>query len=193
MIIQRICAVALGSSLITGCASLMNATRVDGIEGLASGKPTITLDQVPVLFGEPTLSEMIGLEDDELTDEERRQQRCRAIDLELNGLSAALGKEAIEMMVNLDGPSMGDRIKSYGKSMAVETVKGYVQPFIQTKRALFNDDEKERRAEEAADRGELRRAYLTGLAAGIPCEGTASGTETGLSLVANVIDDTPEE
>lgn len=167
---------------LMGCSSLLNATRVDGIAGLATGKPTISLEQVPTLFGEPPLSEMIGLEDDELTEEERRERRCEAINLELNGLSAALGGEAVEMIVDMDGPSATDRIMSYGKNMAVETVKGYVQPFIQTKRALFNDDEKERRAEEAEDRGVIRRAYLTGLAAGIPCNRNLAGEETGLTV-----------
>ena len=174
--------ISLSFFILTNCASYLNKTRVDGVAGLASGNPTISLEQVPTLFGEPPLSETIGLEDDGLTEDERRERRCEAINLELNGLSAALGGEAVEMIVNMDGPSAGQRIMSYGKNMVVETAKGYVQPFIQTKRAMFNDDEKDRRAEEAEDRGVIRRAYLTGLAAGIPCNRKLAGEETGLTV-----------
>lgn len=166
----RYLGVGLAAFAMAGCESLMDATRVDGIAGLATGKPTISLDQVPTLFGAPSVTETLGLEETELTPEEARQRRCHAIDLELNGLSAALGGPAVEIIAEMDGPTIRERLMTYGKGMAVETVKGYVQPFIQTKRALFNDDEKERRAEEAADRGVVRRAYLIGLAEGIPCD-----------------------
>jgi len=166
----RMGAIAIGAMMMVGCASLMDATKVDGIAGLATGKPTISLDQTPTLFGLPSVSEAIELEDETLTVAERNAKRCDAIDLELNGLSAALGGPAGEVAANLDGPGMGDRLMSYGKDMAVETVKGYVQPLLQTKRALFNDAEKERRAEEAQDRGVIRRAYLIGIADGIPCD-----------------------
>ena len=49
-----------------------------------------------------------------------------------------------------------------------------LQPIIQTKRAIFNDDEKDRRMSESVQRGTTRRAYLIGYAEASDCD-TAEG------------------
>ena len=98
--------------------------------------------------------------------------RCAAIateiETEIAKLDAELGGPATEMS---PAPTLtkGQRAAAYDKKLAIETVKGYVQPIVQTKCAIMNDDEKDRRATEAADRGAIRRAYRQGLSEGIPC------------------------
>lgn len=104
-------------------------------------------------------------------------QRCSQIALEISKIDTGLGAQAIEAGPKAP-PTATDRLSSFGKNLAVESIKGVVQPVIQTKRAIMNDDAKDQRAAEALARGNVRRAYLKGLQDGIPCSSPAVATGT---------------
>jgi hypothetical protein len=131
---------------------------------LASKAPTLTPEQVPVLYTSPT-----------------GEQRCSEISAEITKLDTGLGGAAQETPPAAK-PTALDRAASFGKNLAVESVKGVVQPVIQTKRAIMNDEAKEKRALEAAERGKIRRAYLKGMYEGLACGAPAPA---GLSATAN--------
>ena len=183
---------ALMSAILgaTACSTTKGMTEsASGLSGF--GKPGLAPENIPSLYGPPGASTLDPITDDGMlsnvmsseTDEAEAAEadiepavvvfaddleKCDAIFAEITLLDSGLGSPAEDT-----GPeakaSAGTRAINYGKNLAVETAKGFVQPILQTKRAIMNDDEKERRAAEAIDRGNTRRAYLMGLADGIPC------------------------
>ncbi|MAP95668.1 MAG: hypothetical protein CMK07_12025 [Ponticaulis sp.] len=118
-------------------------------------RPSITADDVPSLYRPPV---------------DEGDARCLAILDELTRLYTALGGPATDSPADTDDPSIMDRIGTYGRDFVIDTATGYVRPVIQVKRTLMNDDEKDRKLLRAIERGITRRAYLIGLADGIPCD-----------------------
>lgn len=118
---------------------------------LGSKTAKLTPEDVPVLYASPA-----------------GDQRCSEISAEITQLDTGLGGPAVERPPAAK-PTAVDRATSFGKNLAVESVKGVVQPVIQTKRAIMNDEAKEKRALEAAERGNIRRAYLKGIYEGLAC------------------------
>ena len=104
---------------------------------------------------------------------------CDGIAAEIAMIDTGLGSPAEDSAPNLTPPSALNRVGSYGKNLVQETLLGVVQPLIQTKRALFNDDEKERVLDDTITRGTTRRAYLMGLNDGAKCS-PAEGNIAGL-------------
>ncbi len=134
------------SVLSSGCASTSNSTLL----------PT----DVPYLYG-PTAMDMP-------VSASANGQRCEAIFEEINTLNIGLGTTTAEE-APAPKATASDRFIDYAKDFALETIKGPFQPILQTKRAIFNDEEKARLQSEGELRGQVRRAYLMGVARGIPC------------------------
>ncbi|MFO1370823.1 MAG: hypothetical protein U1F46_17725 [Marinagarivorans sp.] len=129
---------------------------------LGSKTAQLTPEDVPVLYTSPA-----------------GEQRCSSISAEINKLDSGLGGAAVETPPAAK-PTAMDRATSFGKNLAIESVKGVVQPVIQTKRAIMNDEANEKRALEAAQRGNIRRAYLKGIYEGLAC-GTQAPVEQNAS------------
>lgn len=132
--------------LSSGCASTSNSTLL----------PT----DVPYLYG-PTAMDMP-------VSASANGQRCEAIFEEINTLNIGLGTTTAEE-APAPQATTSDRFLDYAKDFAFETIKWPFQPILQTKRAIFNDEEKARLQGEGELRGQVRRAYLMGVARGIPC------------------------
>ncbi|MFC7291856.1 hypothetical protein [Hirschia litorea] len=146
-----------------GKAVLLSAMMVTGLitSGCAStSTSTLLPTDIPYLYG-PTAMDMP-------VSASANSQRCDAIFEEINTLNTGLGSTTSEEAPAPEATA-SDRVLNYAKDFALETVKGPFQPLLQTKRAIFNDEEKARLLDEGETRGQIRRAYLMGLARGIPC------------------------
>jgi hypothetical protein len=95
---------------------------------------------------------------------------CNVISAEIDMLNTGLGSAAVEEPPNTAWPSVAQRVGGFMYNLATQTVLGALQPVIQTKRALFNDDEKDKRMLESVERGNTRRAYLIGYAQASGCD-----------------------
>ena len=89
---------------------------------------------------------------------------CEAIAEEIENIDAGLGSVAVEEPPNMAWPSAAKRTGGFLYNLTTQTVLGVLQPVIQTKRAIFNNDEKDSRLGESVERGKTRRAYLIGYA-----------------------------
>ena len=96
-------------------------------------------------------------------------ESCSTIAEEISRIDEGLGSPAIDGPPNTESPSGLERTGSFVYNLTTQTVLGVLQPIIQTKRAIFNDDEKERRMTESVQRGTTRRAYLLGYAQATGC------------------------
>lgn len=158
-------------------------------------KPTLQLEDVPVLFEVPDGSsdklasdEAALMTDDAITavvndgtaevEVVNNSEACGEIKKEIEKIDAGLGSSAIEQAPNTEGPSGIQRTGSYIYNLFTQTLLGVFQPIIQTKRAIFNDDEKDRRMSESVQRGETRRAYLMGYAEANGCNKVEGETIT---------------
>jgi len=86
---------------------------------------------------------------------------CQKIDEEIAAIDLGLGDKATETPLQTKQTAT-QKVGSYFKNVVVETVMGPLQPIIQTVRSVTNAEEKEKIAEEAKSRGNIRRAYLLG-------------------------------
>jgi hypothetical protein len=151
-------------------------------------KPTLDISEVPVLYEAPVASEQFvrlteseveaGLITESVNQPEElltnniassNTDSCKSISDEIERLDAGLGEVAVELPPNTMGPSALERTGEYIYNLATQSVLGVFQPFIQTKRAIFNNDEKDRRLAESVERGVTRRAYLIGYAHASGC------------------------
>lgn len=108
-------------------------------------------------------------------------QQCNALKAEIEKLDSGLGSPASD---SAPAPPRTKTQKA-GKAlydMAVQTAMGPVQLFIQTKRAIFGDAEKERLRAEALERGTTRRAYLMGYAVAAGCNFPDGSPEPGAGV-----------
>ncbi|BFM05251.1 hypothetical protein [Halioxenophilus aromaticivorans] len=99
---------------------------------------------------------------------------CEKINAEIAMIDAGLGEKAEDSPPQAKATAM-QRLGSYFKDMAVETIKGPFQPVIQSVRAATNADEKDRIKAETASRGNVRRAYLMGYGQGLGCVDVEDG------------------
>jgi hypothetical protein len=143
---------------LTACSHNSQSKPSATVIGLPGGAKAIKLkpEDVPTLYSNLPATE----------------QRCEQIAAEIARIDAGLGTGAVETPPAPPATAT-QRVASYGKGLAVESVKGVVQPLIQTKRAIMNDEAKEKRAAEATARGNIRRAYLKGMQEGTPCQAAA--------------------
>lgn len=86
---------------------------------------------------------------------------CTKIDSEITMIDTELGAEAIDAPPQTP-PTSSQKVLRYLKNVAIETLKGPLQPVIQSVRAVTDADEKERARAESIERGSMRRAYLLG-------------------------------
>ncbi|MBT8148728.1 MAG: hypothetical protein KJO24_02275 [Gammaproteobacteria bacterium] len=98
-----------------------------------------------------------------------QSQTCAAVVAEIAAIDAGLGGPAVEAPPATP-PTAMQKTGRYFYDLGVQTVLGQLQAFIQTKRMIFNDAEKERLGAEALERGTTRRAYLMGYAKATQCE-----------------------
>ena len=104
---------------------------------------------------------------------------CAEMANEIDEISAGLGSAAIETPPNTASPTVAQRAGKYIYNLGAQTVLGALQPVIQTKRMIFNDDEKERRLAQSVERGQTRRAYLIGYAQASGCDQQVAGPVQG--------------
>lgn len=93
---------------------------------------------------------------------------CDKIGAEIALIDQGLGQKAEDSAPQAKATA-GQRVGSYFKDLALETIKGPFQPIIQSVRAATNADEKDRVRAEAVNRGSVRRAYLMGYSEGLGC------------------------
>lgn len=152
-------------------------------------QPTLELGDVPVLYEAPSVSEQTV----PLVEGEAKTMAivnsangspeivensiaisptdsCTEMANEIDKINAGMGSVAIEEPPNTAWPSAAQRTGEFIYNLAAQTVLGALQPVIQTKRAIFNDDEKDRRLAESVERGQTRRAYLIGYAQASGCD-----------------------
>ncbi len=94
---------------------------------------------------------------------------CLAMAEEVREIDDRLGESAVEAPVPAPA-TVGQRVRDYGRNLAVETVLGFVQPVVQTVLAVTDSEGKAVRAALARERGLVRRAYLLGAMEGRGCE-----------------------
>ena len=162
-----------------------------------NSQPTLKLEDVPVLYNAPALEnktlpavvedvkstlttgseidspKVIENDSPEVVEnhiDSSQTNVCSEIASEIDEISTGLGSSAIEEPPNTAWPTVAERAGSFLYNLASQTVLGVVQPVIQTKRAIFNDDEKEKRLAESVERGQIRRAYLIGFAQASGCD-----------------------
>ena len=111
---------------------------------------------------------------------------CDAIAAEIAFLDQGLGSKAVDKPPVVP-PTTGQKTGNYFYNLGVQTVLGQLQAFIQTKRAIFDDDEKDRRVSESVERGTIRRAYLKGYAEASGCE-AEEGTDNLTTAMQQPID-----
>lgn len=177
--------------ILTGVGLLQACTTIP--------KPTLELSDVPVLYESPTVNTPTAapvvdelkttltvdnenayseaLTNEALEDNKAISQldTCTKIANEIDRLNSGLGSVAVEEPPNTASPTVAKRAGEYLYNVTTQTILGPLQPLIQTKRAIFNDDEKDKRLAESVERGQTRRAYLIGYAQASGCDQEVEG------------------
>lgn len=173
--------------LIAACASAPEVTlKPSDVPSLYGDFSTIAVEQTAAVASGPEVhaslgSAQAGVENAmqqtasdavakvEQSTESLKAEQCAAIREEIDALDGGLGGPAEDS----EPEKPRSTSQKTGKAlfdMGSQTLMGPVQIFIQTKRALFGDAEKERLRAEALERGNTRRAYLLGYASALGCE-----------------------
>ena len=133
----------------------------------AAAPELASLSTAPAVTSAPSLSDAL-LPDNLGPLDAGQAQTCSAVAAEIAAIDAGLGGPAVEAPPATP-PTALQKTGRYFYDLGVQTILGQLQVFIQTKRAIFNDVEKERRGAEALERGTTRRAYLMGYAKAAQC------------------------
>jgi|GEM_PF-2838250 len=155
---------------------------IDG-ENVSSELVESTSASAPVVAGEANSAlavdgENVSPELAEKSSASSHADSCAEMANEIDEISAGLGSAAIETPPNTASPTAAQRAGKYLYNLGSQTVLGVLQPVIQTKRAIFNDDEKDRRLAQSVERGQTRRAYLIGYAQASGCDQQVAGPVT---------------